>query len=181
LGKRLFSLCLIIATVLALSFPLLAFAPPPSNPLVVGTPVASPVSPTSSDTIKVSVNVTQSHPGVMNVSIVYTTDNWQSVNVTRPASYNSTTRTWTASIPPLTSGGHVSFYVVAFDYNDNKAVNNNSGSYFGYDVAGAGLPGILANTSNWIIIAIILGAIGSFAIVLLRSGKARTSKPRTTS
>lgn len=153
-----------------LSIPSLVFAPPS-----IGAPVIRPASPTPNDPVTVLVNVTGRHPSVMNVSIVYTTDNWRSVNVTVPATYNSTLRTWTAQIPPLGSGGHVSFYVVAFDYNDNRAVNNNSGSYFGYDVAPA------ATTGNWIIMAVVFGAIGSFAVVLLRSVKAPASRPRTTS
>ncbi len=165
---------------LALSVPLLAFAAFTSPP-TIGTPVIRPGSPTPNDSVTVSVNVTEAHPGVMNVSIVYTTDNWRSVNVTLPASYNATLRMWTASIPPLTSGGHVSFYVVSFDYNNNKAVNNNSGSYFSYDVAGAAPPSTSATTSNWIIMAVVFGAIGSFAVVLLRSVKAPTSRPRTAS
>ena len=164
---------------LALSVPLLVFAPN-TTPLNIGTPVTQPSSPTPSSSVTVSVNVTQSHPGVMNVSIVYTTDNWRLVNATVRATTNAARVTWNATIPPLSNGGHVAFYVVAFDYNDNKAVNNNSGSYFGYDVAGAN-PLSSATTVNWIILAVVLGAIGSFAVVLLRSTKKPISPPRTTS
>src|SRR2546426_9900802 len=116
---------------LALSVPLLVLAPN-TTPLNIGTPVTQPSSPTASSSVIVSVNVTQSHPGVWNVSVVYTTDNWRSVNATLPATPNAARVTWNATIPPLANGGHVSFYVVAFDYNDNRALNNNSGSYFGY-------------------------------------------------
>ncbi len=180
MGKTAYSLGFIIATMLALSVSSLAFAAFTSPP-TIGTPVTRPASPTPNDPVMVSVNVTEPHPGVMNVSIVYTTDNWRSVNVTVPASYNATTRIWTASIPPLPNGGHVSFYVVSFDYNNNKAVNNNSGSYFSYDVAGASPPATPATTSNWIIMAVVFGAIGSFAVVLLRSVKTPVSKLRTSS
>src|SRR3989442_114997 len=164
---------------LALSAPMLVFAPN-TTPLNIGTPVTRPSSPTPSSSVTVSVNVTQSHPGVMNVSIVYTTDNWRSVNVTLPATYNATLRTWNATIPPLSNGGHVAFYVVAFDFNSNRAVNNNSGTYFSYDVPGTN-PLSQATTVNWIILAVVLGAIGSFAVVLLRSAKKPISTPRTTS
>lgn len=170
---KILALCFIVAATLALSAPI-AFAPQASSP-TIGTPVIKPTSPTHTDTVKVSVNVTEAHPGVLNVSIVYTTDNWRSVNVTVPAAFNSTLQIWTASIPPLANGGHVSFYVVAFDFNNNKAVNNNSGSYFGYDVA---RPSVSATTMNWIIMAVVFGAIGSFAVVMLRSMKTHSSKPR---
>ncbi len=40
----------------------------------------------------------------------------------------------TAQIPALQYGGHVAYYVVALDNAGNKALNNNSGSYFAYDV-----------------------------------------------
>src|SRR5439155_13477190 len=81
----------------------------------------------------VYVNVTDQHSSVQNVTIIYTTDNWKMVNTTLLASYNATTTTATAQIPALASGGHVAFYVVAFNGNGIKGVNDNSGSYFGYD------------------------------------------------
>ncbi len=178
--RKIYSLCFIIATLLALGVPLLTFAAFTSPP-TIGTPIIQPASPKPGDTVTVSVNVTEAHPGVMNVSIVYTTDNWRSVNVTVPATYNATLRTWTASIPPIASGGHVSFYVVSFDYNNNRALNNNSGSYFSYNVTGANPPATTLTTSGWIIMAVVFGGIGSFAVVLLRSVKTPSSKPRTTS
>ncbi len=79
------------------------------------------------------VNVTDNQ-SVNNVTIVYTTDNWQSANSSITAAYNSTTHVATAQIPSLTLGGHVAYYIVAFDNNGNRAVNDNNGSYFTYDV-----------------------------------------------
>src|SRR5206468_1130215 len=102
---------------------------------VIGTTVLQPSSSTYSAPVTVYVNVTDQHSNVQNVTIIYTTDNWKMVNTTLLASYNATTTTATAQIPALASGGHVAFYVVAFNGNGIKSVNNNSGSYFGYDVA----------------------------------------------
>src|SRR2546425_7147501 len=109
---------------------------PPSQPPVIGTPVISPTSPTSSNPVTVSVNVTSAHSTIKNVTITYTTDDWKSTNTTLVATYNATTSTTaTARIPALASGGHVEYYIVAFDNAGNTNLNNNNGSYFAYDVS----------------------------------------------
>src|SRR2546425_12781416 len=154
-----FSLCLVMASLIAPSVPLSAHAPPNSPP-VIGTPVIQPSSPTYSAPVRVSVNVTDQHSSVRNVTIIYTTDNWKMVNTTLLASYNATTTTATAQIPALAGGGHVAFYVVAFNGNGIKGVNNNSGSYFGYDVAAP--PSLIKTTNGWIVTGLILGSLGTF-------------------
>ena len=159
-----FSLCLVMASLIALSVPLSAHAPPNSPP-VIGTPVIQPSSPTYSAPVRVSVNVTDQHSSVRNVTIIYTTDNWKMVNTTLLASYNATTTTATVQIPALASGGHVAFYVVAFNGNGIKGVNDNSGSYFGYDVATP--PSLITTTNGWIVTGIILGSLGAFAVAAL--------------
>src|SRR6266852_2689190 len=111
--KIAFSLCLVIASLMALNAAFLAHAPP-NTPPVIGTPVIQPSPPTYGAPVRVSVNVTDQHSSVQNVTIIYTTDNWKMVNTTLLASYNSTTTTATAQIPALASGGHVAFYLVAF-------------------------------------------------------------------
>src|SRR4029077_5265623 len=87
----------LLLLVLALAFGSVAIvhAPPPSQPPVIGTPVISPTSPTSSDTVTVSVNVTSARSTIRNVTITYTTDNWKSMNATIVATYNATTTTAT--------------------------------------------------------------------------------------
>ncbi len=162
--KIAFSLCLIMATLVILSVPLLAHAPP-NTPPTIGPPVIQPSSPTYNAPATVSVNVTDQHSSVQNVTIIYTTDNWKMVNTTLLASYNATTTTATAQIPALASGGHVAFYVVAFNGNGIKGVNNNSGSYFGYDVAAP--PSLITTTNGWIVTGIILGSLGAFAVAAL--------------
>ncbi len=163
--KTVYYLCFMMATILALSAPSLIYAAPPDvNAPLIGVPTLQPSSPTPSDPVTVSVNVTDDRSGVGNVTIVYTTDNWQSVNITVLASYNIATETATAQIPALSNGGHVAFYVVAFDNHGNRAVNNNSGTYFGYDVPA---PPFASTTNAWVTAAIILGAIGAFAAILV--------------
>jgi hypothetical protein len=159
--KTVFSLCMIMATLMAFSVPLLAHAAP-STPPTIGTPVIQPSSPTYSVPVTVSVNVTDQHSAVQNVTIIYTTDNWKMVNKTLVGSYNATTTTATAHIPALASGGHVAYYVVAFNSNGIRGVNNNSGSYFGYDVPVP--PSVPTTTNGLIVIGIIVGSIGAFAI-----------------
>ena len=173
--KIAFSLCLIMATLVTLSVPLLAHAPP-NTPPTIGTPVIQPSSPTYNAPATVSVNVTDQHSSVQNVTITYTTDNWKMVNTTLLASYNATTTTATAQIPALATGGHISFYVVAFNGNGIKGVNNNSGSYFGYDVAAP--PSLITTTNGWIVTGIILGSLGAFAVAALHFLRKR---PRTSS
>jgi len=153
-----------MATLVTLSVPLLAHAPP-NTPPTIGTPVVQPSSPTYNAPATVSVNVTDQHSSVQNVTIIYTTDNWKMVNTTLLASYNATTTTATAQIPALASGGHVAFYVVAFNGNGIKGVNNNLGSYFGYDVAAP--PSLITTTNGWIVTGIILGSLGAFAAAAL--------------
>ncbi len=106
-----------------------------TTPPTISTPSIKPTSPGSGDSVAVSVNVTDTGSGVKNVSITYTTDNWKTTNTTLLASYNITSNLATAQIPAQQYGGHVEYYVVAFDNAGNRALNNNSGSYFTYDVA----------------------------------------------
>jgi len=162
--KIVFSLCLVMASLMALGVPLSAHAPP-NTPPAIGTPVVQPSSPTYNAPVKVSVNVTDQHSSVQNVTIIYTTDNWKMVNKTLLALYNTTTTTATDQIPALANGGHVAIYVVAFNGNGIRGVNNNSGSYFGYDVAAP--PTVPTTTNGWIATGIILGSLGAFAVVAL--------------
>lgn len=133
-----------------------------NTPPTIGTPTIQPSSPGPSDTVTVRVNVTDDS-SVKNVSITYTTDNWKSVNRTVLATYNGTTHIASAQIPLLQFGGHVEYYIIAFDSVGLRSVNNNSGSYFSYDVA---VP-FYANPWLYVILAIVIGGI-VFAIVYMR-------------
>ncbi len=127
-----------------------------TTPPTISTPTIKPTSPGSSDIVTVSVNVTDTGSGVKNVSITYTSDNWKTVNKTLVAPYNITTHIATAQFPALLPyGGHVEYYVTAFDNAGNKAINNNSGSYFSYDVS----PPWYLGTYIWLILILAIVAI----------------------
>ncbi len=163
--KRRLSLCLFVAFTFLLGAPLLAHAPAPdTTPPSIGTPSITPTTPGPSDPVKVLVNVTDNRSGVQNVTIVYTTDNWQSVNNTILASYNATTTIATGQIPALTSG-HVAYYIVAFDNAGNKRVNNNSGAFYTYDVAASPLTSV---TNAWLAIVAVAGVALGVSIVSIR-------------
>ena len=156
----------------------IAHAPPPIQPPVIGTPVIRPTSPTSSDTVSVAVNVTSSRSTIKNVTITYTTDNWKSTNTTVVAAYNATTTTATGRIPALGPGAHVEYYIVAFDNAGNSNVNNNSGSYFTYNVSA---PTSLTSISTLTYVLVAVGIAGAIGVVALMILKAPQRKPKTKS
>jgi hypothetical protein len=113
--------------------------------------------------------------------VVYTTDNWATVNQTVSAPYVPRFDDYEAVIPAQPEGTHVSYYVVAVDVGSNRSVNNNSGSYYSYTV-GAGTSGggggsFNIATSMWLIAA-ILGAVMVGMVVMFkrRSSSARPAR-----
>src|SRR5713101_7976565 len=151
-----------------LLLPALAIAAAPRNGPSISTPSISPSSPGPSDQVTVTTTVTAGNSGVLNVTLVYTTDNWKTTNTTVVASYNSTSQQATAHIPPQYSGGHVEYYVVAFDGNGNKKINDNNGNYFSYTVTA---PPASTTTNTWIELALVaatLGVGGTIAFYSLR-------------
>ncbi len=106
-----------------------------TTPPTISNPWIKPASPSSGDSVTVFVNVTDTGSGVKNVNITYTTDNWKNTNTTVLGSYNITSGVGKTVIPAQMYGGHVEYYIIAFDNAGNRALNNNSGSYFTFDVA----------------------------------------------
>jgi len=104
-------------------------------PPTIGTPTIRPASPGSGDKVTLLVNVTDAGSGVKNVSVTFTTDNWKTTNTTILGSYYIANGTAIMQIPAQQFGGHVEYYLVAFDNAGNKALNNNSGNFFTFDVA----------------------------------------------
>ncbi len=169
-----------VALVLAffLLLPAIALVAAPAPRPTIGTPSISPSSPGPNDQVTVTATVTPGNSGIQNVTLVYSTDNWKLSNITVVASYNSTSNIATAHIPAQYNGGHVEYYVVAFDNNNNKAVKDNNGNYYSYTV----LAPTNTTTSTWIelaIVATVLGAGGMFAFYSLRP-KSQTTSKRTT-
>jgi hypothetical protein len=148
----------------------LVAAPPPGPN--ISTPSISPASPGPNDQVTVTTTVTAGNTGVQNVTLVYTTDKWIKTNTTVLASYNSTSQVATAHIPAQYNGGQVQYYLVAFDNNGNKKVNNSNGNYFSYTIVAPAN----TTTNTWIelaIVATVLGAGGTFAFWSLKP-KTRT-------
>jgi hypothetical protein len=163
----------------ALSFllllPAIAVVAAPPSVLSISTPSISPSSPGPNDQVIVNVTVTAGTVGVKNVTIHYTTDSWKATNTTVVASYNSTTQHAIAHIPPQYNGGLVQYYVIAFDNNNNRAANTNSGNYFSYTVPAP----TNTTTSMWIEIAVVLVAVGAAVAIGFYSIKPKTAKNQT--
>jgi hypothetical protein len=144
--------------------------------------VISPTSPSFTDVVTVSVNVTSARSTIKNVTITYTTDNWKSVNNTVVATYNATTTTAVARIPALAPGAHVEYYIMAFDNAGNSKVNNNNGGYFAYNVStSTSLTSI--STLTYILVAVgVAAAIGAVAFMILKAPhtKPKRAKPSST-
>jgi len=83
--------------------------------------------------VTVSVNVTDYETGVKNVTLSYTTDNgttWNDV----PMTLDSTSGLWEADIPGKALDTWVKYKITAYDNAENPASNDNTGSYFVYEV-----------------------------------------------
>ena len=169
---------LLFTLALAIGFVALVHAPAPP---VIGTPVISPTSPSFTDVVTVSVNVTSAHSTIKNVTMTYTTDNWKSINNTIVATYNATTTTAVGRIPALAPGAHVEYYIVAFDNAGSSKVNNNNGSYFTYNVAtSASLTSV--STLTYILVAVaVAAAIGAVAFMILKAPQSKSKRAKSSS
>jgi len=171
-------LVLLVAFMIVVAPVVLVHAPPADGtPPTINPPSIQPASPSSSDTVTVSVVVRDlgsQATGVKNVSIVYSTDSWQSVNTTLGAPYNATSETATAQIPP--SSANVTYYVIAFDYAGNMAVNNNNGDYFTYGIPA---PAYVSTIAYIIVGAAIAAGVSLIAFMMLRKPSKSTTTART--
>jgi len=168
------NVAVILSLLLILPAVAIVTAPPPGPN--ISTPNISPSSPGPTDQVTVTTTVTAGNTGVLNVTLVYSTDNWKTTNTTVVASYNSTSQQATAHIPPEYNGGHVEYYIVAFDGNSNKKVNNNNGSYFSYTVTA---PPASTTTNTWIELALVAATLGVGGTIAFYSLRPKT-RPGTT-
>jgi hypothetical protein len=90
--------------------------------------------------VTVSVTVQDPDSPVKNVRIIYTTDDWGTINRTLIATYDNNTEVANAQIPAEPAGVRVQYYIVAYDPSGNRGTNNNSGSYYGYTVSQSSQP-----------------------------------------
>ena len=168
-------LILLVAFIIVVAPIVVVHAPAADGtPPIINPPSIQPASPSSSDAVTVSVVVRDTGgqaSGVKNVSIVYSNDNWVSVNITLAAAYNATSETATAQIPPQ-STARVAYYVIAFDNAENMALNNNNGNYFGYDIPA---PAYVSTISYIIVGAAIAAGISLIAFMMLRNPSKSTT------
>ena len=104
---------------------------PPVITNVVQNPPADNVLPTDSVTVNATVT---DESGVKNVTLYYSTDEgatWNNITMVNVEGDIYTTET---PIPTQSLGTHVKYKIVAFDLEDNMAVNDNAGNYFVYTV-----------------------------------------------
>jgi hypothetical protein len=172
---------LLLTFALILSSVALVHAPPPSQPPVIGTPVTSPTTPTSSDIVTVSVNVTSARSTIKNVTITYTTDNWKSTNTTVVATYNSTTTTATGRIPALAPSAHVEYYIVAFDIAGNRSLNSNNGTYYAYNVSTSSSLTSVSTLTYILVAAGIAAAIAAVALMILKAPQSKAKQYKSSS
>ncbi len=111
-----------------------------TTPPLIGTPRIQPATPGPNDMVTVSAIVQDPDSPVKNVSIIYTTDSWGTINRTLVATYDNNTQLAIAQMPAQLTGVHVQYYIMAFDPSGNRGTNNNSGSYFGYTVSQGSQP-----------------------------------------
>ena len=176
--SKLLSLTVVLLTLLSLST--IVHAPPAdTTPPTIETPTIQPTNPGSGDPVTVSVLVTDAH-GVYNVSIIYTTDNWTTVNVVLPAIYNSTSGLAKATIPAQPGGGRVAYYVAAYDTSGNRGVNDNAGAYFIFDVAASPTGPTTSITSSWglLVIAAIAAMVMGMVLFFATRKKKTASNPK---
>src|SRR6266705_952955 len=179
LRRTVISTIIVLAFLLVISYPGHSQGNGGSGAPSIETPITTPSAPGSGDQVSVNVTVTSS-AGVQSVTVVYTTDNWASVNQTVSAPYVPRFDDYQAVIPAQPEGTHVSYYVVAVDVGSNRSMNNNSGSYYSYTVGtgtgggGGGGSFNITSTSMWLIAA-ILGAVmlGMAVVFKSRSSSAR--------
>jgi len=169
------NLAVVISFLLLLPAVATVVAPPPGPN--ISTPSILPSSPGPSDQVIVTATVTAGNAGVLNVTLVYSTDNWKTTNTTVVASYSSTSQQAMAHIPPQYNGGHVEYYIVAFDGNSNKKVNNNIGSYFSYTVTA---PPASTATNTWIELALVAATLGVGGTIAFYSLRPKTRPGSTT-
>jgi hypothetical protein len=102
-----------------------------NTPPTIGTPTQVPLNSSGvqpTDTVNVSVSVTDTGSGVYNVTLGYNNGTWYEVTMTL------TSGLWQASIPPQSAGTTVQYNITAYDKAGNKAVNDNAGAYYIYNV-----------------------------------------------
>jgi hypothetical protein len=105
------------------------------NPPMIGNPtqIPSPDNVQENQEVRVLVNVTDDITGVKTVILSYKVNDeptWHNITM----SFNETSGLWEATIPGQPLGTLVKYFIIAYDYAGNVAVNDNELSYFVFTV-----------------------------------------------
>jgi len=139
------------------------------NPPVISFSGIIPREPTYGDAVVVSAIITDEGSGVKNATLYFSTDSWASVNISKAMTYDNRTGSWTSTIPEQPLGTTVKFYILAYDNAENRAKNDNQGSYYSYTTNRPITDYILYGAAGVI-------AIGLFAFFLRSRKKAKLAK-----
>lgn len=98
----------------------------------IGTVSQEPEVPDDGQKVTITVDVTDEESGVYNVTLWYSMDGdetWKNVTM-----HKKIGNTYEGEIPGLPAGTTVQYKVIACDYAENIAVNDNAGQYYVYTV-----------------------------------------------
>ena len=142
-------------------------------PPVIGTPSQDPpennVQPYQK--VTVSVDVTDADTGVRpdGVILSYSTDGggtWNNVTMSK-----TTGDTYEGEIPGLPAGTQVEYMIIAYDYANNEAVQDQAGDYYVYTV--------IPEFQNWQVIAFVLLSFGMLLVIVKRRRRIAESSFRS--
>ncbi|UCH31577.1 MAG: hypothetical protein JSV05_08830, partial [Candidatus Bathyarchaeota archaeon] len=104
-----------------------------ANPPVIGTPIQTPEIPDDSETVTVSVNVTDGDSGVPpdGVTLSYRTNGGAWINITMNKMIGDL---FEGEILGFPGGTYVEYMIIAYDYANNVAIDDKSGAYYVYTV-----------------------------------------------
>ncbi len=125
---------------------------------IVNTPLHQPEIPLVDEEVRVLVNVRDAGSGIHQVILSHSLNDgitWANVTM----SYNLTTRLYEGVVPGQLVDTTVKYRIIAYDYAENVAVNDNNGQYYVYTVIPE-FPSIL--------ILAILMVLSIFVMILTR-------------
>jgi len=138
----------------------------------ISIPTHEPEVPGPGEDVTVSVNVTDADTGVRpnGVTLSYSTDDgetWNNVTMSK-----TTGDTYEGIIPGLSAGTQVKYRIIAYDYANNEAVEDNAGQYYVYTV--------IPEFPTWQIVVLTLLLIGIIVVIAKKRqniAKNRRDKP----
>jgi hypothetical protein len=147
-------------TISALKNVIFQIGPRDDTPPVIDTPIQVPEAPDENAPVTISVNVTDADTGIPpeGVLLSYRVDGGDWHNVTMGT---MTGVLYEGTIPGLSGGTYVEYMIVAYDYAENEALEDQSGAYYVYTV--------IPEFPTWPVLTVILVLVGvTIAVVAQR-------------